>query len=147
MSAQNFSKNAIGLRLGSGNGIGTEISYQLALQTNNRLEIDLGTVSKDKSAAVKITGIYQWVWELEDNFNWYAGAGAGLANASYDIDFPGLRNGDRNESFAYAVGQLGIEYNFNAPLLLSLDTRPQFSLARYGNNLNLVTSLGIRYQF
>ena len=40
--AQELSKNALGLRLGSNNGFGTEISYQRGLSKNNRLEIDLG---------------------------------------------------------------------------------------------------------
>jgi hypothetical protein len=40
--AQEISKNAIGLRLGDSGGFGTEITYQRALGSNNRLELDLG---------------------------------------------------------------------------------------------------------
>jgi hypothetical protein len=39
--AQEISKNAIGLRLGDSGGFGTE-TYQRALGSNNRLELDLG---------------------------------------------------------------------------------------------------------
>ena len=38
----NISENAIGLRTGGGDGFGTEVSYQRALGSNNRLEVDLG---------------------------------------------------------------------------------------------------------
>ena len=40
--AQEISKNALGLRLGDSGGFGTEITYQRALGSNNRLELDLG---------------------------------------------------------------------------------------------------------
>ena len=40
--AQDISRNAIGLRLGSNDGFGTEISYQARLSPMNRLELDLG---------------------------------------------------------------------------------------------------------
>lgn len=68
-TSQNFSDHAIGLRLGGGNGIGTEVSYQRALSVANRLEMDLGIESRYNSSAFKLTGIYQWVWELQGNFN------------------------------------------------------------------------------
>ena len=40
-SAQ-LAQHAIGLRLGGGDGFGTEISYQHSLSDLNRLEFDLG---------------------------------------------------------------------------------------------------------
>ena len=39
---QSISKNALGLRLGSNDGFGAEVSYQRALKANKRLEFDLG---------------------------------------------------------------------------------------------------------
>ena len=36
--SQDISKNALGLRLGSNDGFGGEISYQRGLSKNNRLE-------------------------------------------------------------------------------------------------------------
>ncbi len=146
-TAQSFSKSAIGLRVGGGNGFGSEVSYQRTLGDTNRLEIDLGAESGDNFSAFKLTGIYQWIWELEGDFNWYAGAGAGLGNVNYDNGFPGLRDRDRSETFLYTAGQIGIEYNFDIPLQLSLDTRPELTFAKYGDNLRLAVALGIRYQF
>jgi len=83
--AQDISKNAIGIRLGDGDGFGTEISYQRALGGNNRLEIDLGIESNNNYDGFKATGIYQWVWEIENGFQWYAGFGAGLGNSSFNV--------------------------------------------------------------
>ena len=40
--AQEISKNALGLRLGSNDGFGAEISYQRKLSNSTRLEFDLG---------------------------------------------------------------------------------------------------------
>ena len=39
VSAQEISKNAIGLRLGDSDGLGTEISYQRAISDANRIEV------------------------------------------------------------------------------------------------------------
>ena len=96
LNAQDISDNAIGLRFGGGNGIGGEISYQKALGSNNRLEIDLGLANE--FANFKATGLYQWVWNLEEKFNWYAGFGGGIVSAG--------------GTGIYGAGVVGIEYNF-----------------------------------
>ena len=146
--AQEVSKNAIGIRTGDGDGFGTEISYQRALSDNNRLEIDLGYESGDNFDGFKATGLYQWMWNIEDGFNWYAGAGGGLGTVSLDDDFPGRNNfDDDSETFIFAAGQVGIEYNFDIPLLLSLDVRPEFYFGDFRDGNDLDIALGIRYQF
>ncbi|SFW46117.1 hypothetical protein SAMN02927921_01728 [Sinomicrobium oceani] len=139
--AQEIAPNALGLRLGDSKGFGAEISYQRALGSNNRLELDLGWRDSDHVDAFKLTGLYQWVWSLEGNFNWYAGAGGGLG--SYD-------NNDLDDSgaFFFVAGDVGIEYNFNIPLILSLDFRPELGFTdAYRDGLDLDIALGIRYQF
>lgn len=148
--AQEISSNALGLRLGDNDGFGGEISYQRALQTNNRLEADLGWRNSNNVDAIKLTGIYQWVWNIEGGFNWYAGAGAGLGSWSYDDDFPGNGNVDDSGMFGFIAGNIGIEYNFDIPLLLSIDFRPElyfdsdnWAEDSFGPDL----ALGIRYQF
>ena len=45
------------------------------------------------------------------------------------------------------AGDIGIEYNFDIPLLLSLDFRPEFGFGDYNDDLDLDIALGIRYQF
>jgi len=68
-NGQNISENALGLRLGSNNGFGSEISYQRKLSSNNRLELDLGWRSSHNINATKLTGLYQWVWNIDKGFN------------------------------------------------------------------------------
>lgn len=147
-NAQTISPNAIGLRIGDGDGFGAEISYQRLLGESNRLEVDLGLRNGKNYDGYKLTGIYQWVWNIEGNFNWFAGVGGGFGNYSYDDDFPGNGNNDDfSESFLFAAGQLGIEYNFNIPLMISIDTRPGFGFGDENDDLDLDLALGIRYQF
>ena len=131
INAQDISDNAIGLRFGGGNGAGGEISYQKALGSNNRLEIDLGLANEFTN--FKATGLYQWVWNLEEQFNWYAGFGGGIVSAS--------------GTGIYAAGVIGIEYNFDIPVLLSLDYRPEVGIAGGLDGVNSDIALSVKYQF
>ena len=129
---------AIGGRFGGGNlGGGFEASYQHALSDVNRIEADLGINSYKGSSYFNIAGIYHWVWQLEEGFNWFAGPG---------VQFLGLKN---NSAFGVG-GQIGIEYNFNVnldtPLLISIDTRPMMNFASK-NEFGWAAALGIRYTF
>lgn len=145
-SAQEISDNAIGLRLGDSDGFGAEISYQRALGDNNRLELDLGWRDGKNYDGFKLAGLYQWVWDLDGGFNWYAGVGGGLG--SFSVNVPGGM--DVTDTFIFAAGDIGIEYNFDIPLLLSLDFRPEIGFGDdlYNNNdLDFDIALGIRYQF
>lgn len=139
LTAQNISKNALGLRLGDNDGFGGEISYQRYLSDNNRLEFDLGFRNSNDVNAFKLVGLYQWVMPIENRFNWYVGAGAGLG--SYEAL-------GSNETFALLAGDIGIEYDFEIPLLLSLDVRPEIGLNNsFNDDLGFDIALGIRYQF
>ncbi|AUC20773.1 hypothetical protein BTO15_00985 [Polaribacter sejongensis] len=131
VNAQSISENAIGLRFSGGNGVGGEISYQRGLGDNNRLEVDLGLANEFSD--FKATGLYQWVWNLEDRFNWYAGVGGGLVSAS--------------GASIFGAGVVGIEYDFNAPILLSLDYRPEVGISGNLSGVNSDISLAVRYQF
>lgn len=148
-NAQQISDNAIGLRIGDGGGFGAEVSYQRALGDNNRLELDLGWRNSNDYDAVKLVGLYQWVWNIEGGFNWYVGAGGGIG--SYDDKYYKNRDDDDIDDglFALLAGDIGIEYNFDFPLLLSLDFRPEIGFSRYdrGDDLTPDIALGIRYQF
>ena len=134
INAQEVSDSAIGLEV-SENALGIlisggiEASYQKKMTDNNRLEVNLGKL--DDLGTIKVTGLYQWVWNLEDKFNWYAGLGVG----GYD-------------SALFGAGVVGIEYNFNGPLLISIDYRPEAALI--GNFDGLDSSnigVALRYQF
>ena len=144
--AQNFSKNAIGLRLGDNDGFGTEISYQAKLSSINRLELDLGWRSSNYEDNFKIAGIYQWVWNIDSGLNWYAGVGGGLGRWKYE-DNNGFKD---NGTFAFVAGDLGIEYDFNFPLQLSFDIRPELYLnsdSYVNDHFGPDLALGVRYTF
>lgn len=139
--AQSISENALGLRLGDSDGFGAEISYQRGLSENNRLELDLGWRSGDGFDGFKLTGVYQWVWNIDGGFNWYAGAGGGVG--SYDFDDDSIDG----ETFLFIAGDIGIEYDFDIPLLLSLDFRPELGFGDFRDDVDFDIALGIRYQF
>jgi hypothetical protein len=142
--AQDISENALGLRLGDNKGFGGEISYQRGLSDNNRLELDLGWRSNKNIDAFKLAGIYQWVWNIDGGFNWYAGVGGGLGSWSTSNNLT-----KDSGTFVFAAGDIGIEYGFEeAPILLSLDFRPEFGgSGYYDNNYGSDVALGIKYKF
>lgn len=150
LQAQDISKNALGLRLGDNDGFGGEISYQRGLTSDNRLEFDLGWRNSNEVDAFKLVGLYQWVWNIEGGFNWYAGVGGGIGSWSYDRKIGNDRYKDSG-TFIFAAGDIGIEYNFEeAPIQLSLDFRPElyFSSDEYRDeNFGPDIALGIRYRF
>lgn len=146
--AQEISKNAIGVRLGDGYGFGAEVNYQRGLSERNRLELGLSarnSVRKSKhTSAVKLIGIYQWVWNVDGGFNWYAGPGAGVGHIVFDEDDFDSRS---NEVFAFAAGDIGVEYSFDFPLLISVDFRPELGFGDYRNDVVFDIGISARYQF
>lgn len=150
--AQDISENALGLRLGDNSGFGGEVSYQRGLSSNNRLELDLGWRNRTNynnngydDNAIKLAGLYQWVWNIDGGFNWYAGVGGGLGSYNYKDN-----NGySYHDTFAFAAGDIGIEYGFKeVPLLISLDFRPELGgSGYYENNYGSDVALGVRYRF
>lgn len=145
MNSQNISDHAIGVRFGDNDGFGGEISYQRQLSEMNRLELDLGYRDHKDFNAFKLSGIYQWVWAIDDGFNWYAGVGAGVGSWSYSNGF--MSDVD-DGVFINADGNIGIEYNFDGPILISLDFRPEIGIiGDYGKDTDLDFALSVRYQF
>ena len=141
-NAQSISDNAIGLRLGDSDGLGAEISYQRALGDNNRLEVDLGWRDGNNFNAFKLTGLYQWVFPLDGAFNWFVGAGGGLAS----FDGKNVLDGESETAF-FAAGDIGIEYSFDIPLMLALDFRPELGFGDFTDDLDFDIAFSIRYQF
>lgn len=129
---------AIGLRFGGGNfGGGAEVNYLHGLSDVNRIEVGLGINSLNGNSYMNIAGIYQWVFELEQGFSWYAGPGAQLLLVE-------------NATTIMIGGELGIEYNFNTeldvPLQLGIDTRPMLNLGD-GDGFGWGVALSARYIF
>jgi hypothetical protein len=90
----------------------------------------------------KIAGLYQWVNTLDGRFNWYVGVGGGLGSyKSNNEDF------NDEETFLFAAGDIGIEYDLNIPLLISLDFRPELGFGDFRDDVDFDIALSIRYQF
>lgn len=145
LHAQQISKNTIGLRLGDNDGFGGEVSYQRGLSDNNRLEFDLGWRNSKDVDAIKLAGLYQWVWNIDGGFNWYAGAGGGVGSWKYDY-----KGNSDSGLILFAAGDIGIEYNFDFPLQLSLDIRPELYINSDDwreDNFGPDLALGVRYRF
>ena len=88
---------AIGLR----GGWGTELSYQQPLSGSTRLEVDLGLPGW-KYSGIVLSGIHQWVMNIDGGLDWYAGLGGQVGSIRWD----------KNESSGIGLGlagQIGIE--------------------------------------
>ncbi len=149
--SQEIRKNALGLRIGDNDGFGGEVSYQRGLSDNNRLEFDLGWRNSNNVDAIKLIGLYQWVWNIDGGFNWYAGVGGGVGNWRYDG--PNHHHNDDGGTFLAVAGDIGIEYVFDIPLMLSLDFRPELYFGDDRRDFDDYNSfgpdiaLGIRFTF
>ena len=130
IQSQEIADNAIGLRFAENNGIGAEFTYQRKLSEATRLEVDLGI----RDSYFKATGLYQWVNHLDGDFNWYVGAGGGLGA------------GENINTFIVGSGVIGVEYNFDIPLMIALDFRPELGLIN-ADGLSTDFGLAVRYKF
>ncbi len=146
--SQDIAKNALGLRLGDNNGFGGEVSYQRGLNQKNRLEFDLGWRNSSDVDAIKGVALYQWVWNIDGGFNWYAGVGGGLGSWNHDYYNNNVKYND-SKVFVFAAGDIGIEYGFKeVPILLSLDARPEIGSGYYNDdNFGFDVGLGIKFKF
>lgn len=135
--AANAQNNNLGIRFGGGQGYNAELSWQHGLG-NNRLETDLGWAFYNQASSLSLTCIYQIVLGISNHFAWYIGPGA----------YIGMSKVDGNSNFGLAVaGQVGIEYDFNIPLQLSLDIRPRFHVIPSTDFHWGDIALGVRYRF
>ena len=139
-NAQEIADHAIGLRFSENSGVGAEISYQMGLSDSNRLEIDLGLRGDNNYSAFKATGLYEWVLPLEGDFNWYFGAGGGIGSWR-------VKALDTSDAFIFGAGVVGVEYNFDIPLMISLDFRPEIGFSDLYDGFNADFGLSVRYQF
>lgn len=126
--------SALGVRVGAGSAWGAELSYQGYLGNINRVELDLGA-NFGRYTGVSIATIYHWHWFLAGGFGFYIG--------------PGIQGYLVEKHLGLGVGgQVGIDYQFNAPIQLSLDVRPMWDIfSTTGAALNYGAALGIRYAF
>ena len=139
--AANAQENAIGVRVGGGQGYGAEISYQRGLGGFNRLEIDAGWRGYQGVGWVSLTALYQAHFAINPvpNLGWYVGVGP-----RGDFYF-----GRENSAASLGIcAQAGMDYHFGViPLQLSLDFRPCFAIIPSTAFLWGDFALGIRYMF
>jgi hypothetical protein len=50
--------------------------------------------------AIKLAALYQWVWNIDGGFNWYAGVGGGVGTFGRDYD----NRNYNNEAFVLLQG-------------------------------------------
>ena len=111
----------------------------------NRAEFNLGIRDSREFNAFKLAGLYQWVHNLDGGFNWYYGVGGGIGSVDFEIG-----NSDDDGLFLFGAGNIGVEYDFDIPLLISLDFRPEIGILGYNgfdDNFDFDIALGLRYQF
>jgi hypothetical protein len=88
-----------------------------------------------------LTGLYHWVWKLDNQLSWYAGSGAKLgiwsSSQKYDSRY-------KNGMFMVAVGDVGIEYALPSRIQFALDALPEIGLFNNGIGVNI--GFSIRYQ-
>lgn len=128
-------RNSIGIR----GAYGAEVSYQRYLAPQSRIE---GTMGINRYG-FSVEGVYQWMFDFPAStagiWQWYAGVGVGTgvwSNKDFDT---GICLG--------VLGQIGIEYTFNIPLMLSLDYRPGIYFVPATGFDWTGFALGIRYCF
>ncbi len=150
--SQDIADNTIGLRLGDSDGFGAEISYQRSIGRYNRAELNLGFRDHRAYDAVKFSVVYQWIHHIDGGFNWYYGFGGGAGSVDFDPVPSNLGPAVVPDGglFVFGAGNAGIEYNFDFPLLVSFDIRPEIGILGYdsfNDRFDFDIALGVRYQF
>ena len=128
--------NAAGIRIGALKGFGVEASYQHYFGDINRAQADLGVRFYHHSVAATLNGSYQWHWFLTGGLGVYGGPDLQLA-----------LSGGRYFNLGLG-GIIGVDYQFDVPIQLSLDFRPTWNFF-YGilHGFDPYIGLGVRYAF
>lgn len=125
-----------GLRFGA---TGFDLVYQHNMGADRFAEADLGLdfgYNVNGNVGVKATAIYNFVWARPawtQQGTWALYAGPGLSLGFVDdlvpYEISDAIKGYYDNGFMFALtGQVGIEYNFDFPLQISLDIRPYFGM-------------------
>lgn len=146
---------AAGLRIG---GTGLDATYQYYMAKDQFVEGNLGLdfgYNVNGNVGVKATAVYNFVWARPawtNTGSWalYAGPAVslGFVDDMVPYDVGGIINGYYDNGFMLALGgQVGVEYNFDFPLSLSLDLRPLFGMHINDGRFRIPdTSTVVRYE-
>lgn len=151
-SHSQISEHALGLRSGGSNAFGTEITYQKGLNGINRIQVDLGLHRINAAQAFKLTGTYQWVKPLENDFRWFYGFGAGIGYVDFDNSIPLIKAENFGTTLLSVEGIVGVEYSLarsaGIPLQLALDFNPNLNLFNdYYDDFDFDLALSVRWMF
>lgn len=135
---------SIGGRLGN---YGVDVSYENYVSRGaDFLEFGLGLDNGFSTSSFHVDGIYNFMiiqpnWTSVGTWGFYAGPGASVALWK--------NSDDENTVYAGFVGNVGLEYTFSFPLLLSVDFRPRLMFGDGGVRGDGPFSLGVgvRYAF
>lgn len=143
--AQVNSPNALGVRFGENDGFRMELTYQARVTDMNRIEANFGYRENPQYNVYKLTGLYQWVWFIDEGFNWYAGFGSSLGQYNLKQE---REEYDDDEFFINADVNIGLEYIFDGPFMVSIDLRPEFNMVgSFGDSTDFDLGLSVRYLF
>ena len=133
--------HAIGIRFGFGGGI----SYQHKFSKVNRGELNAQFGTGGAYTTLRLTGIYHWVFRMQDGFHFYVGPGLSTGSLQLENNYAG----DGNAGFFVSVGgQLGVDYVFDGiPVQLSVDILPMVPVVNNYDQIRLDPALGVRYVF
>lgn len=138
------SLSSLGLRLGGGfiGGDGAEINGRFGMGSG-RIEGALAWSGGKDYSSLFLSGVYQIVKPLKNNFDYFYGMGLAVG-----LDSRSSSGFSGTSVTAGVPFQLGIEYNFTElPLNISLDVRPIVTLNRNGIFVPSSLGLGLRYLF
>lgn len=147
-TAASAQQKAIGIRTGfdpfSASLSGIEASFQYGLSDANRLEFDAGwsSLGHENATNLYVAGMYHWKWNIVDKLDWFVGPGIVLT--MYDLgdnipDYGGLGLG--------ICGQVGVQYTFDFPLTVGLDTRPMLDVLHPAHGLYFGLCASARFVF
>lgn len=133
--------NAIGLRLGSSNGI----SFKHFVSQSDAIEIIVGS----RWRGFQLTGLYERNQAINDiqQFKFYYGAGAHIGVWDNYKNHPWFDNDYHGDEVVIGIdGILGLEYAFDEfPISLSLDWKPEFNIIGYNGLWIGDAGLSVRY--
>jgi len=135
--AQNY-ENAIGVRLGSYNGV----NFKTFLNSNKALDLNLSFRNNNDLKRFLLTGLYEVHNPIEGapGLLWYYGGGGSIGSYKRR-DFDG-------DLWLSADGVLGLDYKIEgAPLNLAIDWRPRLEITPDTNLRTEDVGLSIRLTF
>ncbi|MXV17915.1 hypothetical protein GS398_21645 [Pedobacter sp. HMF7056] len=131
-------KNALGVRLGSYNGV----NFKTFVSKDNAFDLNLSFRNTSARKDVRFTVLYEFHNPVQNapGLKWFYGGGGSIGSRRYV--------NDDGQLFLSAVGTLGLDYTFTgAPINLGLDWRPQLVITPDTDVTAGDVGLAVRFTF